>query len=267
MLDNAIDLIKENIIQYGMKIFICIIVLVVGFKIVNVICKHIKKIMEKKNVEHSIVHFTNSLLKIGLKLLLVLAIFETLGTDATSIVAILGAASFAVGLALQGSLSNFAAGVIILVLRPFRVGNYVQISGLSGTVASIEIFSTVLKTPDNKTIILPNGPIIGSNIINYSIEETRRVDFVFGIDYSSDIKKAKEVMREVAYSHELVLKDPEVFVGVTELADSSVNFVVRAWVKSEDYWTVHFDITESMKLRLNEENIGIPYPHIQIVRE
>ena len=265
IIKQAFEMIKGNIMQYGMKLIVCIIVLVVGLKIVNWFCNNLAKRMKKKEVEVTIAKFVISLLRIALKVLLTLAILQTLGAEVTSFIAILGAASFAVGMALQGSLSNFAAGVIIIILRPFKVGDYVEISGLSGTVFSIQIFSTILKTPDNKTVILPNGPIIGTNIVNYSLEETRRVDFVFGIDYSADIKRAKEIMREVVVDNQLVLKDPDVFVAVSELADSSVNFSVRAWVKAEDYWTVYFDIIETMKLRLDEEKIGIPYPHIQIV--
>lgn len=267
MLNDALEIIKGSVLEYGMKVLLFILLLVVGLEIISIICKSVKKIMVKRNVEVTIVKFTNSLLKITLRLLLILALLDTLGADVTSFVAILGAVSFAIGMALQGSLSNFAAGVIIIVLRPFKVGDFVEISGLSGSVSSIQVFSTILKTPDNKTVILPNGGIIGSNIINYSVEETRRIDFVFGIDYSADIKKAKEIMRDVVVSHELVLKDPDVFVGVSELADSSVNFAVRPWVNSADYWTVYFDITEAMKLRLDTEEINIPYPHIQIVNE
>lgn len=267
IIQEAFDMIKGTILEYGMQVIICIILFFIGLKVIKMVANSAEKSMQKKDVDPSITHFAKSLIKISLKILLVLALLSTLGAEVTSFVAILGAASFAIGMALQGSLSNFAAGVLIIILKPFKVGDFVEISGLSGTVYSVQVFSTVLKTPDNKTIILPNGPIIGSNIINYSIEETRRVDFTFGIDYGADIKKAKEVMLDVVKSHDLVLKDPDVFIGLSELGDSSVNFAVRAWVNAADYWTVYFDVMEEMKLRLDKEDIGIPYPHIQIVNE
>lgn len=266
-LNLVLETLKMVAMQYVFQAIVGIILLYIGFKIINSVCNKVDKVMHKKNVDVSIIKFSVSLLKMTLKVLLVLAILATFDVKVTSFVAIIGAATFAVGMALQGSLSNFAAGVLILVLRPFSVGDFVELVGTTGSVSSIQIFSTILKTPDNKTIIIPNGVIIGSNIVNYSLEENRRVDFTFGIDYSADIKAAKRIMEEVAKGHSLVLKDPDVFVGVSELADSSVNFAVRVWVKSADYWTVFFDINEAMKLRLDQEKIGIPYPHIQIVKD
>ena len=265
-ISTSFEAIKGNIMAFSMKVVVCILLLFIGLKLINIICNKVNKIMVKSKVEPTLNQFLCSIFKIVLKILLVLSILSTLDVKVISFVAILGAASFAIGMALQGSLANFAAGVIIIILKPFKVGDFVQISGLSGTVSSIQIFSTILKTPDNLTIILPNGPIISSNIINYSIEENRRVDFVFGVDYSTDLKFAKKIITEVVENHKLVLKDPGVFVAVGELADSSVNFTVRVWVKSEDYWTVHFEIIEAMKLKLDTENIGIPYPHIQIIK-
>lgn len=264
---DAFEVIKGSILEYGLKVVLCLVLLIVGLKVVSIIVKRVHKHMVKKEVDPTIVQFTSSLLKIVLRVLLVLAILGTMGVAVTSFVAILGAASFAIGMALQGSLSNFAAGVIILILRPFKVGDFVELSGLSGSVSSIQVFSTVLKTPDNKTIIIPNGGIIGSNIVNYSVEAQRRVDFTFGVDYSADIKQVKEVLYSVAKAHELVLEDPDVFVGLAELGDSSVNFALRVWVNAADYWTVYFEIMETMKEKLDAENIGIPYPHIQIVQE
>ncbi len=245
----------------------CLVILLIGLKVIKFITKKANTLMNAKEVDPSIVKFTTSLIGITLKILLVLSVLKTAGQDVTSFVAILGAASFAVGMALQGSLSNFAAGVLILILRPFKVDDFVEVSGESGVVTSIQVFSTVLTTPDKKTIIIPNAAIIGSNITNYSVEKLRRVDFTFGIDYSADIKLAKEVMFDVVNKNELVLKDPDIFVGVSELADSSVNFAVRAWVESKDYWTVYFEVMEAMKLRLDKEKISIPYPHIQIVKD
>lgn len=266
-LEIMFQTIKVLFMTYAMQLLACLVLLYIGLKVINFLVKRTEKVLVKKDVDVSIVKFSMSLLKTVLRIGLVLALMSMLAIEVTSFVAILGAASFAVGMALQGSLSNFAAGVLILVLRPFSVGDFVEVAGTSGSVSGIQIFSTELKTPDNKTIIIPNSSIIGSNIVNYSLEENRRVDFVFGVDYDADIKKTKEVMLDVARSHDLVLKDPDVFIGVAELGDSSVNFALRVWVKSSDYWTVYFDINEGMKIRLDSENIGIPYPHIQIVKE
>lgn len=266
-LEAGVQAIKYLIMTYAMQLMMCLVLLYIGLKVINFIVKRTEKILVKKAVDVSIVRFSMSLLKVVLRIGLILALMSMLAIEVTSFVAILGAASFAVGMALQGSLSNFAAGVLILVLRPFSVGDFVEVAGTSGSVSGIQIFSTELKTPDNKTIIIPNSSIIGSNIVNYSLEENRRVDFVFGVDYDADIKKTKEIMLDVGKSHDLVLKDPDVFIGLAELGDSSVNFALRVWVKSSDYWTVYFDINEAMKIRLDQENIGIPYPHIQIVKE
>lgn len=264
---DGLDVIKGTIMEYGLLVIIAIVLLFVGLKVIKGVVKRIHKHMEKKNVDPTIVTFTSTLLNVGLKILLILALLSTMGFDVMSFVAILGAASFAIGMALQGSLSNFAAGVILLILRPFKVGDFVELNGLSGTVSGIQVFSTFLKTPDNKTIIIPNSNIIGTNIINYSIESKRRVDFKFGVDYSSDIKKVKEVLYEVAKNHELVLEDPDVFVGLVELGDSSINFVLRVWVEAPNYWKVYFEINETMKERLDAESIGIPYPHVQVVKD
>lgn len=263
---EGFDAIKGTIMEYGLLVIISIVVLFIGLRVIKVIVKRIKKMMLKKEVDTTIVEFTSSLVNVLLKVVLVIVLLATMGFDVMSFVAILGAVSFAIGMALQGSLANFAAGIVILVLRPFKVSDFVELNGLTGTVSNIQVFSTVLKTPDNKTIIIPNGNIIGSNIINYSIEKLRRVDFTFGVDYSADIQVVKAVLEDVAKSHDLVLDEPGIFVGLGELGDSSVNFTLRVWVEAPDYWTVFFDLNESMKVRLDKENIGIPYPHIQVVQ-
>jgi len=265
--DFNFDAIKELIVTYGMKVILCILLLIIGFKIISTIVKRVHKTLEKKGVDATVNNFASSLTNITLKVLLVVALAGTLGVKETSFVAILGAVGFAVGMALQGSLGNFAAGVILLVLRPIKIGDFVEVAGMTGSVSSIQVFSTELKTPDNKTIIIPNGNIIGSNIVNYSIEPQRRVDFTFGVDYDADIKEVKETLVSVAKAHPLVLDDPDVFVGLAELGDSSINFALRVWVNAADYWNVFFDINEQMKMKLDEKNIGIPYPHIQIVKD
>lgn len=263
----SLEFIKELILTKGISVIICLILLLIGFKVIKIITKHTSSLMRKRKLDDTVTKFVTSLMNITLKVLLVISLAGTLGVKETSFVAVLGAVGFAVGMALQGSLSNFAAGVILLILRPIKVGDFVEVAGMTGSVHEIQVFSTILKTPDNKTIIIPNGSIVGSNIVNYSLEPQRRVDFTFGVDYDANIKQVKNVLYDVAKKHELILDDPDIFVGLAELGDSSINFVLRVWVNAPDYWTVYFDINEQMKERLDKEGIGIPYPHIQIVKE
>ena len=194
----------------------------------------------------------------------IIAALSKLGIQTTSFVAIIGAAGLAIGLSLQGSLSNFASGVMIIAFRPFKVGDFIEASGVAGVVEGIQIFSTQMRTGDNKAIIIPNSNITGGNIVNYSAKDTRRVDMVFGIGYDDDIKKAKETLTKLLEADDRILKDPAPTVAVSELADSSVNFVVRPWVKTDDYWGVLFDYTEAVKLTFDKEGISIPYPQQDI---
>lgn len=262
-----LEALKEAIIANGIKVILCIVLLIVGFRVIKSIVKSIHKTMEKRGIDKTVTKFAESMANITLKVMLILALAGTLGVKETSFVAVLGAVGFAIGMALQGSLGNFAAGVILLILRPIKIGDFVEAAGMTGTVSLIQVFSTELKTPDNKTIIIPNGSIIGSNIVNYSVEATRRVDFTFGVDYDADIKQVKELLASTAKEHKLVLDDPDVFVGLAELGDSSINFALRVWVNAPDYWTVFFDLNEQIKEKLDAENIGIPYPHIQVVND
>ncbi len=250
----------------GIKVIVALVVLVIGFKIIKKVVDKVDVLMSKKNLDKTLIKFVTSLLNIGLKVLLILGLCQTVGIDITSFAVVLGAVGFALGMALQGTLSNFAAGVILIILKPYKIGDFVELNGLTGTVKQLEIFSTILNTVDNKVIIIPNGNILGTNIVNYSVEKTRRVDFTFGVGYEADIKEVKELLVRVASSHEKVLKDPAVFVGVSELADSSVNFALRVWVESADYWTVYFELMEQMKEELDKNNINIPYPHVQVVK-
>lgn len=251
-------------IAYGPKILIAILTLVIGLWIINMITKGIGKALIHRHMDASLRHFLESLVSISLKVLLFISVISTLGVETTSFVAILAAMGFAVGMALQGSLSNFAGGVLIIIFKPFNVGDFIETQGYSGVVNKIEIFNTILKTGDNKTIIIPNGPISNSNITNYSTEKTRRVDMVFGIGYDDDLKKAKKLLMQIISKDKRVLKDPAPFVAVGELADSSVNFKVRVWVKSSDYWKVFFDTQEEVKLEFDKQGINIPYPQMDI---
>jgi small conductance mechanosensitive channel len=222
--------------------------------------KYIVVIMERRNVDALLASFSSNIVYVALVAFVVIAALSKLGIQTTSFVAIIGAAGLAVGLALQGSLANFASGVMIIAFRPFKVGDFIEAGGVAGVVEGIQIFSTQMRTGDNKQIIVPNSNITGSNITNYSAKDTRRVDMIFGVGYGDDIKKTKDVLTELIERDDRILKDPAPLVAVSALADSSVNFVVRPWVKSADYWGVMFDFTEAVKLRFDEEGISIPYP-------
>ncbi len=241
-------------------LLLAIIVLLIGLWAIKFVVKGLNKIMEKADVDISLRKFLSSLAGIGLKVLLLISVASMVGIATTSFVAILGAAGLAVGLALQGSLANFAGGVLILLFKPFKVGDIIETQGFTAKVEEIQIFNTILKTPDNKTIIIPNGPISNGSIVNFSREPQRRVDFTFGIGYEDDIAKAKSVLNKLLENDPRVLKDPAPFVALSELADSSVNFTVRAWVNSADYWDLYFDLPEKVKLAFDANKLSIPYP-------
>ena len=254
--DTAIEL----LMVYGPKLILAIVVLFVGLWIVNRIVRLIGKGMERSNAEPTLAKFLSSLVSIGLKSLLLISVASMIGIETTSFIAILGAAGLAVGLALQGTLANFAGGALILLFRPYKVGDFVEAQGVAGTVASIQIFNTVIKTPDNKVIIVPNGSISNGIITNFSAEATRRVDFVFGIGYGDDIGKAKSILERLVTEDSRTLADPAHQIVVSELADSSVNITVRVWVNASDYWGLYFDLTEKVKLTFDAEDISIPFP-------
>lgn len=201
---------------------------------------------------------------IALLTFIIIAALATLGVQTTSFIAVIGAAGLAIGFALQGSLSNFAAGVMIIIFRPFKVGDYVEVGGASGTVEAIHIFSTIVNTPDNKKIIIPNSRVSGDTITNYSANDIRRVDLVVGVSYGDDIRKAKQILEKILSEEQRILKDPPFTIGVMELGDSSVNFAVRPWVKTSDYWAVYFDLTERVKTTFDENGISIPFPQRDI---
>jgi small conductance mechanosensitive channel len=216
--------------------------------------------MNKRQVDPTVISFVANLTYIALLVFVVLAALGQLGIQTTSFIAVIGAAGLAIGLALQGSLANFAAGFLMIIFRPFKVGDYIEGAGTAGTVEAIQIFTTQLRTPDNKTVIIPNGSLTSDNITNWSVKGTRRVDLVMGIGYEDDIDKAKSIMGDILAKDERVLKDPPPQIAVVELADSSVNFVVRPWVKAEHYWAVHFDTTEAIKKSFDAQGISIPFP-------
>jgi len=252
------------LIGYSIKLIAAIVIFVVGQFIAKIIKKIIAKILNKRGVDLAVISFVASL-TYGLVLMVaVIAAISHLGFNTTSLVAIIGAAGLAIGLALQGSLSNFASGVLIISLRPFKSGDFVQVSGISGIVEEILIFSTKLRTGDNKSVIIPNGSITSGTITNYSAKPTRRIDLIIGVSYNANLAQTKQVLSDVVTRHALILKDQAITIGVSELADNSVNLVVRPWVKSEDYWPVYFDLLENIKVALDEAGIEIPYPQLSL---
>ena len=250
----------ELVMAYAPKFVLAIITLVVGLWLIGIIVKVVKKSMEKTKADKTLIPFITNLISWGLKVLLFISVASMVGIATTSFIAVLGAAGLAVGLALQGSLGNFAGGVLILIFKPYNVGELVEAQGHLGVVKEVQIFNTILLTPSNKRVIIPNGAVSNGSIVNYSAEGTLRVDLVIGIAYESDIPKAKEVLHSAMADHELVLKEPAATVAVSELADSSVNLVVRPWCNVADYWQVYFDITEAAKVSLESSGVSIPFP-------
>jgi len=250
--------------EYGLKVIGALLIFIIGKWIAKRIQSIVVKLMTKNKVDETLISFIESIVYILLMIVVVLASISTLGVETTSFVAILGAAGLAVGLALQGTLGNVGSGVLLISFRPFKMGDFVTVGGETGTVAGISIFATTLHTLDNKVVIVPNSAVSAGNITNFSARDTRRIDLTFGIGYGDDLKLAKAVLETILKDDTRVLNDPAPFVGVSELADSSVNFVFRPWVKSDDYWDVYFDMLEKVKLTFDEKGISIPYPQRDI---
>ena len=259
-MEEIIDKIWGMLAFYGIRIITAILILVIGRWISMALRNFLKRLMTKSKVDETVVSFVGNLSYAAMLVVVVIAALNQLGIQTASFIAILGAAGLAIGLALQGSLSNFAAGVLMVMFRPFKVGDFIEAGGASGTVEEIEIFTTKLASPDNKTVIIPNAQVMSGNIINYTTKGTRRVDMVFGIGYDDDIDKARSIIKGIIEQDERILKDPEPRIFVSELADSSVNFTVRAWSKASDYWNVFFDTTETVKKRFDAEGVSIPFP-------
>ncbi|MEN8124357.1 MAG: mechanosensitive ion channel domain-containing protein [Bacteroidota bacterium] len=252
------------IFEYGPKLIGAIIVWIIGSMIIKSISKALNKLMDKRNLDESLKPFLRSLVSILLKILLGISVLGMLGVEMTSFIAILGAAGLAVGLALSGTLQNFAGGVIILLFKPFKVGDFIDAQGHTGTVREIQIFNTILTDLDNKTIIIPNGALSTNSMINYSTEPIRRVDISVGIAYGENVEKSREVLNELVKNDKRVLTDPLPFIGVTELADSSVNLTFRIWAKADDYWDVFFDMNENVYNAFNKSGVQIPFPQMDI---
>jgi small conductance mechanosensitive channel len=264
IMDTMLNTVKDWATLYGLKVIGALVILVLGRLAISIINGIVGRVLRRANIDETLSKFIRSLTKIALMTFVVVAALNTLGVATASVIAIIGAAGLAVGFALQGSLANFASGVMLIIFRPFKSGDYIDAGGTSGLVQEISIFNTILKTPDNIKIVIPNGSVTGGNITNYSAEETRRVDLVFGVSYGDDLKKARQILERLVGSDERILKDPAPVIAVSELADSSVNFVVRPWVKTKDYWSVYWDLTEKVKLTFDAEGISIPFPQRDI---
>lgn len=256
----AIDL----VLTYGPKLVGALLVLVVGLFVIKALNKAFTTFLIKRKIDDSLKPFLSSLVSALLKVLLVISVLSMLEIEMTSFIAILGAAGLAVGMALSGMLQNFAGGVIILIFKPFKVGDFIDAQGYTGTVSAIQIFTTILKTPDNKTIIIPNGGLSTGSLTNYSSESQRRVDWTFGIAYGDSTEKTKTVLLNLINADEKILKDPAPFIAVSSLGDNSVNFAVRTWVNAADYWDVYFEMNEKVYNTFAKENINIPFPQMDV---
>ena len=261
---NSQMLIETYLLPWGSKILLALLIFIVGRMVARLIARGVGKALTSAHLDPILVNFAGAVVNTALLVLVIIFALSQLGLDTTSLVALVGAAGLAVGLALKDSLAHFAAGVMLIVFRPFKLGDYVEVGGVAGSVDKISIFSTRLKTPDNKVVTVPNGNIFGNTMTNYSEESTRRIDLVVSISYGSDLLKAKHLLDDIVGSHDKVLKDPAYRIAVSELADSSVNFIVRPWVNAADYWDVRFELLETIKLRFDAEGIEIPLPQMAL---
>ena len=252
------------VVPWSVNIALAIVVFIVGRLIAKGLVKVLEGLLVRAKVDAMLIEFIGSIASAALLVMVIIASLDMLGVNTTSLIAMLGAAGLAVGLAVQGSLQNFASGVLLIIFRPFQVGNYIDAGGVSGTVEKITIFNTIMLTPDNREVIVPNGAVYGGTITNFSARDTRRIDLVFGIGYGDDVKKARDIMVQTMESDERILKDPAPTVAVSELADSSVNFVVRPWVNASDYWDVKWDLTEKIKLAFDAQGVSIPFPQMDV---
>jgi len=265
-LDGLLEFLKNNgidsstVVGFGKNLIIALLIFYVGRIAIGLAVRGLRKMLQKNDVDKTLETFVCNLVRMALLIVVIIAAIGALGIQTTSFIAIFGAAGLAVGLALQGSLSNFAAGVLIVLFRPYKVGDFIEGAGISGVVEQVQILTTVLKTGDNKQVIVPNSQIMDSVITNYSANDTRRVDMVVGVSYDDDLDKVRSTIQELVAADERILDEPECTIAVSALADSSVNFVVRPWVKTADYWGVMFDLTEAIKKRFDKEGISFPFP-------
>ncbi|WP_372641678.1 mechanosensitive ion channel family protein [Ancylomarina sp.] len=262
--EKILDQLIQVGVEYGPKLIGAIVVLIIGGWVIKVLTRSIGKLMDKSKMDESLKPFLKGLVGMLLKALLFISVLGMVGVEMTSFIAILAAAGLAIGMALSGTLQNFAGGVMILIFKPFKIGDFIDAQGYLGVVKEIQIFNTIITTPDNKTIIIPNGGLSNSSMTNYSTEEKRRVDWTIGIAYGDDVDKARAVIKRLCDEDSRIHKDPEVFIAVSELADSSVNFAVRAWVKAPDYWGVFFALNENVYKTFGKEGLNIPFPQMDV---
>lgn len=263
-LERMLEKLYEWVITRGVNVFFGIIFLSIGWKVINKTLKRIRRILESKNADPTITRFLDNVMNVTLKTVLIIIILQYIGVNLTGLTTIVASAGVALSLALKGSLANLAGGVIILVARPFNVGDFIETTEHSGVVEKISIFYTYLVTFDNKQILIPNGILTDSSIVNYSSKEIRRVDITFSVSYEEDVIRVKNVLINILKNNELVLEEPEFFVGISMHGDSAINFIVKAWCKTEDYWTVYYDLLETVKIKFDEEGISIPYPQMDL---
>ncbi|GAA4877707.1 mechanosensitive ion channel family protein [Ferrimonas pelagia] len=264
MFEGWIEQAPDLIVVYGTKVILAIVIFIIGRWIAKAVAGGVKKVLTARGLDITVVGFVGNIVSALITVITLIAVLGQLGVQTASLVAVIGAAGLAVGLALQGSLSNFASGVLLVAFRPCKAGDYIEAAGVAGVVEEISIFSTTLVTPDNKRIVAPNSAVMDGVIVNYSAKDTRRIDMTIGVSYDADLLVAREAIVAVIAANEQVLKAPEPTVEVVALADSSVNFVVRPWVKTADYWAVHFALTRDIKLALDKAGIGIPYPQMDL---
>ena len=257
---QLLELAQTKGVEFGINVVIALAIFYVGKMVISIVVRGLRKVMRRQEVEKTLETFVCNLVRTVLLVFVIIAAIGQLGIETTSFIAVFGAAGLAVGLAMQGALSNFAAGVLIVLFRPYRVGDFIEAAGINGVVEQVQILTTVLKTGDNKQIIVPNGQIMDSIITNYSANDTRRVDMVVGVSYGDDLDKVRSTIQELVAAEERILDEPACTIAVSALADSSVNFVVRPWVKTSDYWGVMFDLTEAIKKRFDKEGISFPFP-------
>ena len=263
-LERMLEKLYEWVITRGVNVFFGVIFLSIGWKVINKTLKRIRRILESKNADPTITRFLDNVMNVTLKTVLIIIILQYIGVNLTGLTTIVASAGVALSLALKGSLANLAGGVIILVSRPFNVGDFIETTEHSGVVEKISIFYTYLVTFDNKQILIPNGILTDSSIVNYSSKEIRRVDLTFSVSYEEDVIRVKNVLINILKNNELVLEEPEFFVGISMHGDSAINFIVKAWCKTEDYWTVYYDLLETVKIKFDEEGISIPYPQMDL---
>ena len=263
-MEDFFSKIEDYFVAHGPDFIKAILTLIIGLMVIGWIVKMVGRVMEKRNIDASLQPFLKSLIGTLLRVMLVLSVLGMVGIEMTSFIAILGAAGLAIGMALSGTLQNFAGGVMLLIFKPFKKGDVIEAQGYTGLVHEIQIFNTIMKTPDNRTIIIPNGGLASGSMVNYSTEPRRRVDWTIGIGYGDDADKAREVITRLLNEDERILKDPEPFVAVSELGDSSVNFAARAWVESANYWPVFFSINELVYKTFDKEGLNIPYPQMDV---